>query len=162
MTRFRIPCSRSGKDSAAAQEIKAAAALLTQLLHQDIEYRDDEPYIKEGVAKDRIPSVHDPEMRHGRKSSTGRFNGHKGAVTVDTESQLITAADVIPGNAHDSEKTLDLVEQSEANTGMKVADTVGDCAYGAGETRREFAEAGRKLIAPVPRPPQTGKFPKTV
>lgn len=154
-------CSRSGKDSDAAQEIEAAAVLLTQLLHQDIEYRDDEPQIKEGVAKDRIPSVHDPEMRHGRKSSTGCFNGHKGAVAVDTESQLIIAVDVIAGNAHDSEDALDLVEQSEANTGMEVADTVGDCAYGAGETRREFAEADRKLIAPVPRPPQTGKFPKT-
>ena len=154
-------CSRSGKDSDAAQEIEAAAALLTQLLCQDIEYKDDEPQIKQGVAKDRIPSVHDPEMRHGRKSSTGRFNGHKGAVAVDTESQLITAVDVIPGNAHDSEKTLDLVEQSEADTGMEVADTVGDCAYGAGETRREFDKADRKLVAPVPRPPQTGKFPKT-
>ena len=154
-------CSRSGKDSDAAQEIEQAATLLTQLLHQDIEYKNDEPQIKEGVAKDRIPSVHDPEMRHGRKSSTGRFNGHKGAVAVDTESQLITAVDVIPGNAHDSEKTLDLVEQSEANTGMEVADTVGDCAYGTGETRCEFAEAGRKLTARVPRPPQTGKFPKT-
>jgi len=90
-------CSQSGKDSEAAQEIEQAAALLTQLLHQDIEYKGDEPHIKQGVAKDRIPSVHDPEMRHGRKSSTGRFNGHKGAVAVDTESQLITAVDVIPG-----------------------------------------------------------------
>ena len=154
-------CSQSGKDSDAAQEIEAAAALRTQLLHQDIEYKDDEPQIKQGVAKDRIPSVHDPEMRHGHKSSTGRFNGHKGAVAVDTESQLITAVDVIPGNAHDSEKTLGLVEQSEANTGMAVADTVGDCAYGTGETRCEFDKADRKLIAPVPRPPRNGKLPKT-
>jgi hypothetical protein len=132
-----------------------------QLLHQDIEYKDDEPQVKQGVATDRIPSVHDPEMRHGRKSSTGRFNGHKGAVGADTESQLITAVDVLPGNAHDSEKTLALVEQSEADTGLEVADTVGDCAYGTGETRQEFADAGRKLSAPVPRPPRSGKLPKT-
>jgi hypothetical protein len=154
-------CTYHGKGSDAAQAIESSAALLTQLLCQDIEYKDDEPHIRQGVAKDRIPSVHDPEMRHGRKSSTGRFNGYKGAVAVDTESQLVTAVDVIPGNAHDSEKTLALVEQSEANTGMAAADTVGDCAYGTGETRREFAEAGRTLIAPVPRPPRNGKLPKT-
>ena len=113
------------------------------------------------MAKDRIPSAHAPEMRHGHKSSKGRFDGHKGAVAVDTESQLFTAADVIAGNAHDGERALELVEESEQNTGLEVADTTGDCAYGGGETRREFAEAERELIAPVPSPPKTGKFPKT-
>lgn len=38
---------------------------------------------------------------------------------------------------------------------------MGDCAYGDGETRRRFREAGRRLEAPVPRPPRTGKIPKT-
>ena len=114
-------CTRYGKGSEAAEGIEAAAALLTKLLCQDIEYKEGDPCIKEGVAKDRIPSVHDPEMRHGRKSSTSRFNGHKGAVAVDTESQLITAVDVLPGNAHDSEKALELVEQSEASSPRRTA-----------------------------------------
>ena len=28
-------------------------------------------------------SVHDPEMRHGHKSSSRRFDGHKAAIVVD-------------------------------------------------------------------------------
>ena len=46
-----------------------------------------------------MPSVHDPEMRHGHQSSRRRFNGHKAAIVVDTDSQLIAAVDVLPGNA---------------------------------------------------------------
>ena len=55
--------------------------------------------VREGVARDRMMSVHDPEMRHGHKSSSRRFDGHKAAIVVDTDSQLITAVDVLPGNA---------------------------------------------------------------
>ena len=47
-------------------------------------------------------SVHDPEMRHGHKSSRRRFDGHKAAIAVDTDSQLITAVAVLPGNAPDN------------------------------------------------------------
>ena len=38
-------------------------------------------------------SVHDPEMRHGHKSSRRRFDGHKAAIVVDTDTQLITAVE---------------------------------------------------------------------
>lgn len=152
---------RHAEGSEADGHILEAADLLRQLLCQDIERKDDRPRIKRGVAKDRVPSVHDPEMRHGHKSSKGRFDGHKGAVAVDADSQLITAVGVIPGNAHDGDTGVELTERSEQNTGMEVADTSADCAFGDGETRRQFKEAGRKLEAPVPCPPRTGKIPKT-
>jgi transposase len=153
--------ARYDEDSEEAGDIAEAAGLLLQLLNQDIDRTPDGPEIVQGVAKDRICSVHDPEMRHGYKSSKGQFNGHKGAIATDTESQLITAVDELPGNAHDSEKTIDLVEQSEANVGMEAADTTGDCAFGTGEVRREFDEAGRTLEAPVPAEPKTGKMSKS-
>ena len=143
------------------KEIAQAADLLMQLLAQDIERKDDGPEIKQGVAKDRIVSVHDPEMRHGHKSSKGRFDGHKGAVMTDSQSQLIAAVDTGAGNAHDGDTGLPLVEQSEENTGLPVADTTGDCAYGDGETRRQFREAQREMTAPVPSPPRSGRLPKT-
>ena len=38
--------------------------------------------LKDGVSKDRIVSVHDTQMRHGRKSKSRRFDGHKAAVAV--------------------------------------------------------------------------------
>jgi len=143
------------------KQIMQAAELLAQLLCQDIERKGDGgPGLKQGVTKDRIVSVHDPEMRHGHKSARKRFEGHKAAIAVDPDTQLITAVDVLPGNAYDSEGALHLVEQSEENTGMKADETIGDCAYGDGPTREAFEQAGRKLIARVPRRPNRGFFPK--
>ena len=105
-------------------------------------------------------SVHDPEMRHGHKSSSRRFDGHKAAIVVDTDSQLITAVEVLPGNAPDNLGALELVERSEANTGVPVEEALGDAAYGDGDTRQAFADAGRTLIARVPGRPNRKYFPK--
>ena len=149
-----------GEDSAERQQIVAAAELLGQLLLQDVERAGDGVNLKDGVSRDRMMSVHDPEMRHGRKSSSRRFDGHKAAIVVDTDSQLITAVDVLPGNAPDNLRSLELVEQSEANTGVPVEEAMGDAAYGDGGTRQAFDDAGRILIARVPGRPNRTHFPK--
>ena len=148
------------EESPQRQGIVEAAELLGQLLLQDVERQEDGPALKDGVSRDRIPSVHDPEMRHGRKSSSKRFDGHKAAVVVDTDSQLVTAVDILPGNAGDNTGVLELVEQSEENTGIAVEETIGDAAYGDGGTRQAFADAGRTLIAKVPGRPNKACFPK--
>ncbi len=142
--------------------ITQAAELLSTLLAQDIERTEDGvPAIKKGVAKDRIISVHDPEERHGRKSKSDLFDGHKAAIAADTKSQLITAVDVLPGNSHDQTRALDLVEATEENTGTPVDLTLGDCAYGSGAIREEFKEADRDLLAKAPRlPHREGMFSK--
>ncbi len=163
-----------GENSAERQQIVAAAELLGQLLLQDIERQspdgdgegygegdgDDGVSLRDGVSRDRMMSVHDPQMRHGHKSSSRRFNGHKAAIVVDTNTQLITAVDVLPGNAPDNLGALELVEQSETNTGLPVAEAVGDAAYGDGATRQTFSDAGRRLVARVPGRPNRKHFPK--
>ena len=123
------------KDSAERQRIVAASELLGQLLLQDVERTEGGADLRDGVSRDRILSVHDPEMRHGHKSSSRRFDGHKAAV-VDTDSQLITAVDVLPGNAADDLGALELVEASEASAGIPVEEAMGDAAYGGGNTRQ--------------------------
>jgi len=138
------------RDTREDQELVAAAELLARILGQDIERDEHGPRVKRGVAADRLISVHDPEMRHGRKSSSHRFNGHKAQVAVDTDSQLITAVEVLAGNAPDAERALEVVQASEAATGCQVNEVIGDCAYGAGETRAEFAATGRTIVAKVP------------
>jgi hypothetical protein len=125
-----------------------------------VERQADGPALHQGVTKDRLVSVHDPEMRHGRKSASKRFDGHKAAVAVDADDQLITAVAVLPGNAQDAERALDLVEESEAATGCAVAATLADGAYGDGETRQLFADAGRRLVAKVPAEQNGGRFTK--
>ena len=157
-------------DSVERQRIVDAAELLGQLLLQDVERKSgdgdadadaaDGVSLRDGVSKDRMLSVHDPELRHGHKSSHRRFNGHKAAIVVDTASQLITAVDVLPGNAPDHLGALELVEQSEASTGSVAEEAMGDAAYGDGGTRQTFAEAGRQLVARVPGRPERKHFPK--
>ena len=148
------------EDSKERQRIVDAAELLGQLLLQDVERAEGGVSLKDGVSRDRMMSVHDPEMRHGHKSSSRRFDGHKAAIVVDTDTQLITAVAVLPGNAPDNLGALELVEQSEANTGVPVQEAMGDAAYGDGATRQAFSDAGRTLIARVPGRPNRSHFPK--
>jgi len=155
--------ARTGLDAGSAAEatLLDAAGLLSRVLVQDVERREDGPALKQGVAKDRLLSVHDPEMRHGRKSASTRFDGHKAAVVVDTDEPLITAVAVLAGNAPDAEGALELLEQTEANTRCPVDEAMGDCAYGSGQTRQAFAEAERTIVAKVPSATNQGWFPKT-
>jgi hypothetical protein len=150
--------------SKADDNVLEASDLLMRLLLQDIE--EPEPgggvHIKEGTTRNRIPSATDPEQRHGRKSKSKTFVGSKASIATDIESQIIVATDVIPGNAGDASRALSLVEQAESNTGIDVSESIGDCAYGGGETRQEFADSDRKLTAKVPMEKSNGDlFPKS-
>jgi len=73
--RERLGATPEGSEQ--EKRIVEGAALLVQLLWQDVQRDGDEAVLKEGVARDRVVSVHDPEMRHGRKSASKRFSGHK-------------------------------------------------------------------------------------
>ena len=107
------------EDSGQRQSIVAGAELLGQLLLQDVERKSsdvdadahaaaaaDGVSVRDGVSKDRMLSVHDPELRHGHKSSRRRFNGHKAAIVVDNDSQLITAVDVSAGQRYGLTETV--------------------------------------------------------
>jgi hypothetical protein len=95
------------------------------------------------------------------RAAAHRFDGHKAQVAADTDSQLITAVDVLPGNAPEAEQALEVVEASEAATDCAVDQAPADCAYGAGETRAAFAARGRTLIANVPELHTQGDVAKT-
>jgi len=163
-----LPPARTAVERTRERRVREPYALLGQLLAQDIEESTGpgggpQARIKEGTAPERVPSVTDPEQRHGRKSQSKRFTGHKLRIGVDVASGLIAAVEVLAGNAGDAEAVLASVAQAEANTGVAVAATLGDCAYGGGETRQAFADAGRTLHAKVPQAVQNGAFfPKSV
>lgn len=148
--------------------VRAAAELLERLLLQDVEEKPDagsgesQAQIKEGTAPGRMPSATDPEARHGRKSKSKRFVGHKASVACDMESQIIVAAEVLAGDAGDATDVLELVKEGEKNTGQRVEQTTGDCAYGGGETRQAFAAEERELVAKVPQEGNNrGLYPKS-
>ena len=151
-----------------SREVREAATLLSQILLQDVEETAEDANtppsakIKKGTAPGRMASTTDPEQRHGHKSEKNLFVGSKASVVVDTKSQIILAARVLGGDAPDKQDTLKQIQEAEANTGLSVLETHGDCAYGDGGTRKEFAEAGRTLFAKVPQEAKReNAFPKS-
>lgn len=174
-----------GMRCAKRSEVLEALALLAQLVAQDIEVEEDgEAHLKKGVAKDRVVSVHDPEMRHGRKSARNRFDGHKGEIVSDADSGVILDASAKAGNAPDAEGSLESIERAEAalkyafegvvdvaadeavdaareeKDAPAIEATLGDCAYGTAKNRREFADAGRRLDAKQAALHNRGRFTK--
>lgn len=149
------------EESGEAKLIVEATTLLSKLLVQDIRQpAAGKPEIIDGVAEDRIISVHDPEMRHGHKSVTQRFDGYKASVAVETETQVIGDVDIIPANVHDNTSAPALVTNSAAHLDALVDGVLGDGAYGSVEARLDAQASGYTLTAPVAQPPQTGRFTK--
>jgi len=137
-------------------------ALLSQVVDQDIEAGDDgEPQIKVGVAKNRVISVSDPEMRHGRKSASRRFDGHKLDVISDEKSELVLGVAVRAGNASDAEGTLPLLKEAQRLEGCDVEVLLADMAYSDPDLREATEETGTTLVAKVPPVSNAGRFPKT-
>jgi hypothetical protein len=99
-----------------APPLHEALSALRRVLEQDLEpdpTTSGRRRIKRGVAKDRMPSLGDPEMRHGRKSKTKLFNGYKRHLMKVVGAGLTVAAEVFPAN-HPEQEALDpLVREVE-------------------------------------------------
>jgi hypothetical protein len=91
-------------------EVGRAVTLMARLVGQDLEEGEDGVFrIARRVAKDRIISTVDPDARHGHKTSARGFDGYKGHVAVDPDSELITATTVTAGNAGDGSAAAELL-----------------------------------------------------
>ncbi|MEW6523168.1 MAG: transposase [Bacillota bacterium] len=149
----------------AGLELTAAETRLVELLGvvatQDVS--EDEAgrvVLKQGVAKDRVISATDPELRHGRKSRARKFDGYQTHPAVEVESEFITSVATTSGNVHDSEAATQLVDAQPPEQRPQVL--IGDSAYGTGQVRAELAEHQVQVVAPVPEgPPPAGRFPKS-
>ena len=85
------------------EPVRQAALLLATVLGQDLEQSEDGLFrIARRVAKDRVISTVDPEARHGHKTTARGFDGYKGHIAVDPDSEIITATGVTAGNAGDA------------------------------------------------------------
>lgn len=143
-----------GKELSAA--VTEAAQLLATVLGQDLEATDAGVFrIARRVAKDRVISTVDPQARHGHKTSARGFDGYKGHLALDPDSEIITDTEVSAGNVGDGAVAADLIDDLLPNdtTGSETADTAdtdgggdggdggddprvyGDAAYGGGEVQ---------------------------
>jgi DDE family transposase/transposase-like protein DUF772 len=141
-----------------------AAALLATVTGQDIEETGDGRFrIFEGTAPDRVISTVDPEARHGHKTAAHGFDGYKGHVAVDPDSEVITAAEVSPAATGDAvvAPTLlgDLVPDKDEPAARAVV--YGDSAYGTGTHLAWLDEHGLTpmVTTQVPTAPG-GRFAK--
>ena len=90
--------------------VAQAAALLASVVGQDLDEGADGVFrIARRVAKDRVISTVDPEARHGHRPLPAAFDGYKGHVAVDPDSELICATTVTAGNVGDASAADDLL-----------------------------------------------------
>jgi hypothetical protein len=83
--------------------VALAAALLATVLGQDLDQDEAGVFrIARRVAKDRVISTVDPQARHGHKTAARGFDGYKGHLAVDPDSEIITDTAVGAGNAGDA------------------------------------------------------------
>jgi len=163
---------------------------LAAVVGQDLDEGEDGVFrIARRVAKDRIISTVDPQARHGHKTSTRGFDGYKGHVAVDPDSELITATTVTAGNVGDAAAAEDLLadelpdpnpaieDDSDAEDSPAIEDdpaiedspaaederlvVYGDSAYGAGVVLERLEQAGADIVCKV-QPPAApaGRFAK--
>ena len=143
--------------SASLRVTGRAGELCAAVVGQDVEQDEGgRVVIARRVARDRVISTVDPDARHGRKSSAHGFDGYKGHLAIDPESELITQKTVTVGNVADGdvaeELITDLLEDAgehdvaddpAAEEGGGETPTVyGDSAYGSGAFQEVLEEHG--------------------
>ena len=117
---------------------RKSAELLATVLGQDLEMRHDGVFrIADRVQKGRVISTVDPEARHGHKTTSRKFDGYKGHIVEDPDSEIITDTAVTAGNVGDAEAAhavLDRqIEQAENAPGEGKVEVYGDGSFGAAE-----------------------------
>lgn len=84
---------------AADDTIEPYMQAISEIEEQNLERTPDGVVqVLQGVAKDRRVSIEDPEMRHGRKSKSKRFNGYKEHIAADLHAGLILSCAITPAN----------------------------------------------------------------
>jgi Transposase DDE domain/Transposase domain (DUF772) len=145
--------------------VNEVAVLLAAVLGQDLDEIDGRFTIARRVAYDRIISTVDTDSRHGHKTQAKGFDGYKGHIAADPDSEIVTATTVTPGNAGDGsvaeELIADLVDDPDRGDDGEV---FGDSAYGVGGFQKLLEDnnirSGCKT-QPVPARPN-GLFTKAV
>jgi hypothetical protein len=95
---------------AEAPTVQAALTALRRVVTQDLEPDPTTGHrrFRRGVAPGRMPSLGDPEMRHGRKTRTRPFTGYKRHVIKLVDADLIVGAAVRPANEPEHQALADL------------------------------------------------------
>jgi len=136
-------------------EVRYLGWLLTKILGDDIVTDEEgQSQIGQGTASDRIISITDPEMRHGRKSKAQRFNGFKVVVSTEQSSELILDIADVTASGSDGAHLMPTIQRTEDEAKVTVERIIGDGAYGSGKNRAACAERKKPidLVSPLAKP----------
>lgn len=114
--------AKRAKTEAEKSPLKEALALMHDIVGQDTE---PDPggggvRITQGVARERVISVSDTQMRHGRKSRSVRIDGYKRHITVANGFILSTAVE--PANLREHEPTERLLAEAATHGDIDTLD----------------------------------------
>lgn len=126
--------------------LEQALTDLRRVLAQDLEPDpggSGRQVIRRAVAKDRMPSLGDKEMRHGRKSKARVFNGYKRHIAVLPGRGLILAATALPANRPDHEAMGPLLDEAEQHGPAEAA--LIDRGYLASPRVEALRQAGKDV-----------------
>jgi hypothetical protein len=130
------------------ESVEQAGQLLASVVGQDLEQTGDGVFrIARRVAKDRIISTVDPDARHGHKTSARGFDGYKGHVAVDPDSEIVTDTVVSAGNVGDAAVAQDLIDDllPKRNADGATSDVTGEQAADHSESVGDEDGAGDEL-----------------
>ena len=136
-------------------EVRYLGWLLTKILGDDIVTDEEgQSQIGQGTARDRIISISEPEMRHGRKSKAQRFDGFKVVVSTEQSSALILDMTDVTASGSDGAHLMPTIERTEAEAKVTVERAIADGAYGSGKNRAACAERDESidLVSPLAKP----------
>lgn len=143
---------------------REAIELLASVLGQDLQTGEDGRYrIIRGVAKNRIISTVDPEARHGHKTNHRRYDGYKGHIAIDPDSEIITDTEVSAANEGDGQLAEQLTEDLRAQPETEEPKQVyGDSAYASGSNLADYEQNGLDAMTRLPEPSNhNGMFTKS-
>lgn len=93
-------------------------------------------------SNDRLLSKTDPDapvVRQGKGGPRPRYKNHR---AVDNAHGVITALETTPGDVEENAKLIDLVDQHQDNTGLRVDTVVADRQYGTTDNFRKCGQRG--------------------
>jgi hypothetical protein len=148
---------RAGAQSKKAP-LKEALELLRQVAGQDLEPDPGGGGVRivEGVAHDRIISIGDPQMRHGRKSRSTRVDGYKRHITVANGFILSTAVE--PANVREHEPAEKLLAEAATHGDIDILDI--DRGYLSSPAIERMHRAGVVINSRAWQPSNHGLFTK--
>lgn len=136
--------------------VRTLGWLLTKVLGDDlVTDAQGQVQLGAGTAPERIISITEPEMHHGRKSAARRFDGFKAVFVTEQTSELLLDVADAPAPGSDGQQLLPALQRAEAAAAVTVAQVLADGACGSGDLRATCAaELGHAvdLVVPVAQP----------